>query len=54
LNKLRRKLAARARAVANGVRLGRRPTLTHHQQQEAIERRDARKETLGGIARRIT
>ena len=28
----------RARAVANGVRLGRKPTLTHHQQQEAIKR----------------
>jgi DNA invertase Pin-like site-specific DNA recombinase len=41
----------RARAVANGVRLGRKPTLTHHQQQEAIKRRAARKETLGEIAR---
>ena len=27
----------RARAVANGVRLGRKPTLTHHQQQEAVQ-----------------
>jgi DNA invertase Pin-like site-specific DNA recombinase len=26
----------RARAVANGVRLGRKPTLTHHQQLVAI------------------
>jgi DNA invertase Pin-like site-specific DNA recombinase len=41
----------RARAVANGVRLGRKPTLTHHQQLEAIKRRNARKETLGEIAR---
>ena len=31
----------RARAVANGVKLGRKPTLTHHQQREAIKRRDA-------------
>ena len=30
----------RARAVANGVRLGRKPTLTYHQQREAIKRRD--------------
>jgi DNA invertase Pin-like site-specific DNA recombinase len=28
----------RERAVANGVRLGRKPTLTHHQPQEAIKR----------------
>jgi DNA invertase Pin-like site-specific DNA recombinase len=28
----------RARAVANGVRLGRKPTLPHHQQLEAIKR----------------
>jgi DNA invertase Pin-like site-specific DNA recombinase len=41
----------RARAVANGVRLGRKPTLTHYQQQEQIKRRDARKETLGEIVR---
>jgi DNA invertase Pin-like site-specific DNA recombinase len=41
----------RARAVANGVRLGRKPTLTHHQQQEAIKRVKAGKETLGEIAR---
>jgi len=41
----------RARAVANGVRLGRKPTLTHHQQQEAIKRLKAGKETLGEIAR---
>jgi DNA invertase Pin-like site-specific DNA recombinase len=41
----------RARAVANGVRLGRKPTLTHHQQREAMRRRNAGKETLGEIAR---
>ena len=41
----------RARAVANGVKLGRTPTLTHHQQREAIKRRNAGKETLGEIAR---
>jgi DNA invertase Pin-like site-specific DNA recombinase len=41
----------RARAVANGVRLGRKPTLTHHQQLEAIKRVKAGKETLGEIAR---
>jgi DNA invertase Pin-like site-specific DNA recombinase len=41
----------RARAVANGVRLGRKPTLTHHQQLEAIKRLKADKETQGEIAR---
>jgi DNA invertase Pin-like site-specific DNA recombinase len=41
----------RARAVANGVRLGRKPTLTHHQRREAIKRVNAEKETLGEIAR---
>lgn len=30
----------RARAVANGVKMGRKPTLTPHQQREAIKRRD--------------
>jgi DNA invertase Pin-like site-specific DNA recombinase len=39
------------RAVANGVRLGRKPTLTHHQQLEAIKRLNAGKETQGEIAR---
>jgi hypothetical protein len=39
------------RAVANGVRLGRKPTLTHHQQQEAIKRVKASKETLGFYTR---
>jgi DNA invertase Pin-like site-specific DNA recombinase len=41
----------RARAVANGVRLGRKPTLTPHQRREAIKRVNAEKETLGEIAR---
>lgn len=39
-----------ARAVANGVRLGRKRTLTYHQQQEAIKRVNAGEETLGKIA----
>jgi DNA invertase Pin-like site-specific DNA recombinase len=38
----------RERAVANGVRLGRKP---HHQQLEAIKRLNAGKETQGEIAR---
>jgi DNA invertase Pin-like site-specific DNA recombinase len=41
----------RERAVANGVRLGRKRTRTHHQPQEAIKRRNAGKETQGEIAR---
>jgi len=41
----------RARAKANGVRLGRKRTLTHHQQQEAIKRLNAGKETQREIAR---
>ena len=40
----------RERAKARGVRLGRKPKLTAHQQQEAIKRRDAG-ETLADIAR---
>jgi len=51
LNKLRSELAARARAVANGVRLGRKLKLAHHQQQQAIKRLNADKETYGKIAR---
>ena len=31
----------RARAVARGARMGRKPKLTPHQQREAIKRRDA-------------
>src|SRR5580704_14187705 len=41
----------RARAVANGVKLGRKPTLTPHQRHEAIKRRDTGNETLADIAR---
>jgi DNA invertase Pin-like site-specific DNA recombinase len=40
----------RERAVANGVRLGRKPTLTRHQ-KEAIKRRDHGNETLAEIGR---
>jgi DNA invertase Pin-like site-specific DNA recombinase len=41
----------RARAVARGVKLGRPPKLTPHQQKEAIKRRDHSDETLADIAR---
>ena len=41
----------RARAVANGVRLGRKPTFIHHQKQEAIKRVKAAKDTQGQIVR---
>jgi len=41
----------RARAKANGKSLGRKPKLTPHQQQEAIQRRD-QGESLRAIARR--
>ncbi|MGA7383430.1 MAG: hypothetical protein WBW81_01640 [Methylocella sp.] len=37
--------------MANGVTPDRKPTLTHHQQQEAIKHRAARKETLAEIGR---
>jgi DNA invertase Pin-like site-specific DNA recombinase len=40
----------RARAKANGQSLGRKPKLTPHQQQEAIQRRDGG-EALSCIAR---
>ena len=40
----------RQRAKARGVRLGRKPKLTPHQQREAVKRRDAG-ETLADIAR---
>jgi DNA invertase Pin-like site-specific DNA recombinase len=40
----------RERAMAKGVVMGRKPKLTHHQQQEALARRDAG-EALVGIAR---
>jgi len=41
----------RERAKARGVRLGRKPKLTPHQQREAIRRRDVDGETLADIAR---
>jgi DNA invertase Pin-like site-specific DNA recombinase len=41
----------RARAVARGVKMGRKPKLTPHQQKEAIERRDQGDETLAEIGR---
>jgi DNA invertase Pin-like site-specific DNA recombinase len=34
-----------------GLRLGRKPTLTSHQQREAIKRVNTERETLGEIAR---
>ncbi len=41
----------RKRAVARGVKLGRKPKLTPHQQKEAIRRRDTGDETVREIAR---
>jgi DNA invertase Pin-like site-specific DNA recombinase len=41
----------RARAVARGVKMGRPPKLTAHQQKEAIKRRDQGEETLADIGR---
>ena len=41
----------RERAKARGVKLGRKPKLTPHQQREAIHRRDQLGETLADIAR---
>jgi DNA invertase Pin-like site-specific DNA recombinase len=41
----------RAGAIANGVKLGWKPTLTPHQRHEAIKRIKAGKEALGEIAR---
>jgi DNA invertase Pin-like site-specific DNA recombinase len=40
----------RARAVANVVKMGRKPTLTPHQRREAIKRVNAEKENVGGTA----
>ena len=42
---------ARERAEARGVKLGRKPKLTMHQQRKAIRRRDEIGETLADIAR---
>jgi DNA invertase Pin-like site-specific DNA recombinase len=41
----------RERAKARGVRMGRPPKLTLHQQREAIRRRDRDGDTLADIAR---
>ena len=41
----------RERAKARGVKMGRPPKLTPHQQQEAIKRRDQGDETLADIGR---
>jgi DNA invertase Pin-like site-specific DNA recombinase len=41
----------RADAKANGVKFGRKPKLTPHQQREAIKRRDKDGETLRSIGR---
>ena len=41
----------RERAKADGVKLGRKPKLTVHQQQEAIKRRDVDGEPIRDIAR---
>jgi DNA invertase Pin-like site-specific DNA recombinase len=41
----------RERAKARGVKLGRKPKLTVHQQREAIKRRDSGGETVRDIAR---
>jgi DNA invertase Pin-like site-specific DNA recombinase len=41
----------RARAVANGVKMGRNPKLTPHQKREAIRRRDRGEESLAEIGR---
>lgn len=41
----------RARAKANGVKMGRKPKLTEHQRREAIRRRERGDETLVDIGR---
>jgi hypothetical protein len=46
-----RRTRCRARAVANGVKLGRKPTLMHHQGREANKRVNAGKEPRGEITR---
>ena len=48
---LERTARGRADAKAKGVKFGRKPTLTPHQQKEAIRRRDVDGETLRSIAR---
>lgn len=46
-----RTAAGRAKAKADGVRFGRKPKLTPHQQREAIRRRDVDGEPVASIAR---
>ena len=41
----------RERAKANGVKMGRKPKLTPHQQHEAIKRRDKGEDSLAEIGR---
>jgi len=48
---LARTSEGRARAVANGVKIGRKPKLTEHQRKEAIKRRDEGQESLVNIGR---
>ncbi|HEY4043838.1 MAG TPA: recombinase family protein [Rhodopila sp.] len=48
---LERTARGRADAKAKGVKFGRKPKLTPHQQREAIRRRDLDGETLGSIGR---
>jgi DNA invertase Pin-like site-specific DNA recombinase len=48
---LERIARGRADAKAKGVKFGRKPTLTPHQQREAIRRRDVDGETLRSIGR---
>ena len=49
--KVFRETTSGARAVASGVRLSRKPTLNHHQQEEAIKRLNAGSEAQDEIAR---
>ena len=46
-----RTVRGRADAKAKGVKFGRKPKLTPHQQKEAIKRRDRGDETLAEIGR---
>src|SRR6201995_5616357 len=48
---LERTARGRADAKTKGVKFGRKPTLTPHQQKDAIKRRDVDGETLRSIAR---
>ncbi len=43
----------RERAKTRGVKLGRKPKLTPHQQREAIQRREGGKESLSEIGRSL-